>query len=874
MNKIKKNPPRTAKMLLQFLIGRETHYSCIGDIEEIYNEVLEDKGRVSAYIWFYSQIIKIISNKLRNSVYWSTVMLRNYIKITLRNIRKNKGYSFLNIMGLAIGIAVCILIFSYIFFELKFDRFHQNSDRIYRLTLEASFAGQNIHTATSSAPAAGALKADYPEVISAVRFSNVETAQVKYGEKEFLEAGMFHTDNSVFEIFTFPIITGDDKIPLIRPYTAVITEETARKYFGDEDPVGKILRINITDEYEITAVMLNIPANSHIKFDILLSFETLVLKNKAAMQAWVPLNYYTYTLLQKNYDYRLLDAKMNDFTQRYMGGLLKAIGGTAEFRLQPFRDIHLHSHLESEISANSNYYYIYIFAVTALFILFLACINFMNLSTSRSISRAKEIGIRKVMGSEKGNLIRQFLGEAIFFSIISLVIALIIVKLAMPFFSIVSGRELEINYLQPVWLLPVFLLAAVVVGVIAGSYPAFFLSSFRPIEVLKSKSGKMGLSDIKIRNVLVVFQFIISISLIIGTLVIYQQTNYMKNEKLGFNKEHVIVVPLKADIDRDSVPQMRDIIKQHPGISSVTFSSRELGGGQSGDVFMPEGAAENQTIIMGNINTGPEFVETAQLELISGRNFSPELTSEQDKTVIINETAAKRFGLDDPVGKNIIYINDVGLEGRVVKKVVGMVKDFHNESMHKVIEPLVINYGYWDLNYIMVRIRPDNIPGVIEHLESNWENIDPAHSFDYYFLDEAYDRQFRAEEKLMQIFINFSFLGILIACLGLLGLSAYSAEQRTKEIGIRKALGAQVSGIVYLLNREFIRLIVIAALIACPISYILITKWLENFPYRTDLSLLTFIISLVIILIIALSTVVFQAVKAAYANPVKSLRYE
>ncbi|MFC1564230.1 ABC transporter permease [candidate division KSB1 bacterium] len=866
--------PKIAKWFLKLLISRDSHYSCIGDIEEIYNDLLYEKGKLYSAFWFYSQVGRILLDNIKNSVYWSIVMFRNYLKITLRNVRKHKGYSFLNIIGLAVGIAVCILIFSYINLELNFDGFHQNSDRIYRLVLKANFAGQSINIASSSAPAAKALKADYPEVVDAARFNIAERMAVKYRQKAFFEDRMYYADNSVFDIFTFPVIKGDDQTPLIRPYTVVITEDAAKKYFGEEDPVGKILNFNNADEFEVTAVIKNVPANSHLVFDMLMSFETLYSNNKEALEFWVPVNYYTYILLQENYDYRLLDEKLPDFVRRYMGQLLDAIGGTCEYYLQPLASIHLHSHLDAELSANSDYYYIYIFALTAVFILFLACINFMNLSTSRSLSRAKEIGIRKVMGSEKGNLVRQFLGEAVFFSFISLIIAMILVKISIPFFSIVSGREIEINYLQPVWLIPVFLLAAVVVGVIAGSYPAFFLSAFKPVEVLQNKAGKMGLSDIKIRNVLVVFQFIISISLIIGTLVIYQQFIFMKNEKLGFNKEHILVIPLKGNIDGDSVPQIRDVIKQHSGVSNITFSSKVLGGHQSGDLFLPEGSTDNRTILMGNINTDYEFVETAQLEIISGRNFMAEHTGEYDEAVIINETAAKRFGMEDPVGKNIFHVTDVGLEDRTVKKVVGLVKDFHIQSMHSLIEPLVINYGYWDLNYIMIRIRPGNITEALNYLESIWERIDAVHPFDFYFLDEAYDRQFRAEEKLVQIFTNFSFLGIFIACLGLLGLSAYSAEQKTKEIGIRKVLGARVSGILYLFNKDMIRLLLIAAVIACPVSYLLITRWLENFPYRTALDPAVFLMSIGIILFMALSAVMFMAVKAATANPVKSLRYE
>ncbi len=871
---MQKRPTGIAKWLLHSLVGRESHYSCLGDLEELYNEIREKSGSIYAGLWFYWQLIWILSLRTKNSIHWSAVMFKNYLKIAVRNINKNRGYSFLNIMGLAVGIAVCILIFTYIVFELNFDRFHDNADDIYRLTLQASFAGQNLHTATSSAPAAAAITSDYPEVVNAARFYDAARVPVAYGNKTFIEEEMLYGDNSVFEIFTFPIINGDNKTPLVRPFTAVISEGIARKYFEDEDPVGKILKMNNISDYEITAVMKNIPPDSHIDFDILLSFETLYSKRKGQVEAWVPLNYHTYVLLQENYDHNLLNAKMPDFIQRYMGDLLKAIGGTGIYELQPFTDIHLHSHLESEMSANSSYYYIYIFAVTAVLILLLACINFMNLSTARSLSRAREIGIRKVMGSYKGNLIRQFLGEAVLYSVVSLVIALFIVKLSMPFFRTITGREIAFSYIEPVWLLPVFFLAAVGVGIIAGSYPAFFLSSFKPIEVLKNKIGRTGMSDIKIRNSLVVFQFVISIALIIGTLVIYQQLIFMKEERLGFNKENVLVIPLKGNIDRGSVPRIQEKIMQHNGISSVTFSSKALFGEQSGDIFIADGSADEHTIIMGNINTDHEFLETAQLELIDGRNFSPELISEENKAVLINETAARRFGMEDPVGKKIVHLTDTGPEGRHVKTVVGLVKDFHIQSMHSLIEPIVINFGLWDLNFMMVRIESGNPSDVFQYLEKCWEEIDPVHSFDYYFLDEAYDRQYRAEEKLVQIFTNFSLLGILIACLGLLGLSAYSAQQKTKEIGIRKVLGAKVSGILYMLNRELLKLIAIAAGIACPVSYILITKWLENFPYRMEPGPSVFILSLVIIIIIAIITVLVQAVKAALANPVRSLRYE
>ncbi|MFC2166160.1 ABC transporter permease, partial [Acidobacteriota bacterium] len=724
-------------------------------------------------------------------------MLKNYIKIALINLKKHKVFSFINIFGLAIGIACCILITTYVFHELSYDKYHKKADRIYRLRSDLKISGDHLEFPKSSLPMGEYLVENYPEVLSAVRFRGPMRLPVRNREKMFYLDRFFFSDNSVFEIFDFPLVKGNPQTALTTAFTCVITEDTAKKYFGVEDPIGKVLNVNNNWDLTVTGIVKNVPRNSHFGFDMLCSLETFARENKWDMQQWLSLNNYTYILLQEGYDYKLLEQKFPELIEKNMGRMLKYVKGEFLLSLQPLTRIHLYSNLMQEIAGNSNIVYIYIFSVIALFILAIACINFMNLSTARSANRAREVGLRKVLGANRAKIIKQFLAESVFTSLISLVIALFLFELTLPLFRSLSGVELNINYSGNPWLIPSLIGLAVIVGLIAGSYPAFFLSSFQPVRVIKGLF-KSGSGNTRFRSVLVIVQFTISVALIVGTIIVFNQLNYMKNKRLGFQKEQVVVIPISDESTLDSLRPIRAELSRHNGILGIAAASHVPGQTTYYNPFIPEGFSLDEMQYMGQLYIDHEFIPTMGIDMAAGRNFSADLQTDLQQSCIINETAAKKFGWDNPVGKTIHELRQSGRkEGRTV---IGVVKDFHFESLHKQISPLFIGYTSHAINSLSVRISSDNIPKTIALLKDKIGQFDPHRPFEYSFLDETFDAQYRAEERLGRIFSYFSVLAIFIACLGLFGLASFTAEQRTKEIGIRKVLGASVSGIIVLLS--------------------------------------------------------------------------
>ena len=798
-------------------------------------------------------------------------MFKNYLHIALRNIKKHKGYSLINILGLAIGMACCILITSYVLYELSYDKYHENAGSIYRLKSDAQIGDNHLHIPKSSPPMSGYMVENFPEVTNAVRFRELGNAPVRYRENQYYEDRIYYTDNSIFDIFTFPLLIGDPKTALKTANSIVITEDVAKKYFGEEDPIGKVLTVDESDDYTITGVLSNVPRNSHFIFDMLCSFETHSARNKMNMHNWLFLNYYTYIMVQEGTYQKALEQKFPAMIDKNAGGILKAVKGDLKLTLQPLTSIHLHSRLEQEISGTSNIAYVYIFSAIALFILFIACMNFMNLSTARSANRAQEVGMRKVLGAHKAEIIRQFLGESLLYSVLSCVVALVFVEVALPLFRSVSGINLRINYVENPWFIPGLIGLTIFVGLIAGSYPAFFLSAFQPIRVIKGNL-KSGATNARFRSVLVIFQFTISIVLIIGTIIIINQLKYMKNSQLGFQKEQVVVFPISDESTVESLAPFKGELKSYPGIINVAASSHVPGQTTYYNPFLPEGFTRDQMPWMGQLNVDVDYLPTLEIELLAGRNFSPELKTDQTRSVIINETAAKRFGWEDPVGKTIGEYSNSG--GILKRPVIGVVKDFHIDSLHRRIGPLLITNNPEWLNTLSVRIKPDNIPKTMEFLSEKWNHHNPYRPFQYFFLDDSFDAQYRADEKLSKIFSYFSILAIFIACLGLFGLASYTAEQRTKEIGIRKVLGASISEIVKLLTKEFSKWVLAANIIAWPVAYYAMNKWLQGFAYRIGMEFLTFVLAAIVALAIALLTVSYQAVRAAKTDPVNSLRYE
>ena len=795
-------------------------------------------------------------------------MFKNYFKIALVHFKKHKAYSIINVLGLAIGIACCILIISYIVHELSFDKFHENADRIYRLRVDLKMSDDHLNIPKSSPPMAEYLTQNFPEVLNAVRLHSLDRLPVRYRDKLFYEDSVFFADNSIFNVFTFPLVKGDPKTALISANSVVITEEMARKYFGEEEPIGRILNFNNNQELTVTAVVKNVPQNSHLSFNMLLSFEAYAKNNKRAMQNWLSINNYTYILLQEGYDFRLLEKKFPSIVEKQVGSLLKYINGEMTLFLQPLTSIHLHSNLKQEISGNSSIVY---FAAITIFILAIACFNFMNLSTARSANRAKEVGMRKILGGNRRQIITQFLFESVFYSLLSLVLALLIVELSLPLFHSISGIELSINYIETPWLFPGLFGLAVIVGLIAGSYPAFYLSAFLPLRTVKGVSPS-GTTNSRFRSALVIFQFSISIVLIFGTIIVFNQLDYMKTRNLGFFKEQIVVIPISENSTVESLEPIKKELKSYSGILSVAATSHVPGQTTYVNPFIPEGFSIEQMQYMGELYIDIDFIPTMGIEMAEGRNFSREFQTDINKAVIINEAAARKFGWEYPIGKTI---QDLSTSQQTDERtVVGVVKDFHFESLHKQISPLFIGYTTHNLNSFAVRIRPENIPDTISFLKEKMKEFYPFRPFEYSFLNDSFDSQYRAEERLGNIFSYFSVLAIFIACLGLFGLASYSTEQRRHEIGIRKVLGASVSGILGLISKEFTKWILVANVIAWPIAYVSLNMWLQGFSYRINITPKIFIFSTLISLMIALLTVSLQVFRAAMANPADALRYE
>jgi putative ABC transport system permease protein len=773
-------------------------------------------------------------------------------------------------------MACSIIILLWVQYESSFDRYHEKADRIYRLGMDLDIGNWHKRMAISSNPAGPALKKDYPEVLNFARFrGSGGNILVQYKDQKFFEKGILYADNSVFDIFTFPIIYGRKESALKTAFSIVISEAMAKKYFGGEDPLGKVLKLEGKFDFTVTAVIQNVPENSHFTFNMLVSYETYNQAYKEKIGQWLgDLDAFTYLLFQKNADLNEFDSKLPAFVNKYMGEDLKAIGGKAQFFLQPLTDIHLYSNLDFEISGNGRIAYVYTFLAIAFFILVIACINFMNLSTARSANRGKEVGVRKAIGAHRRELITQFMGETFLFSFISLIIALILVELNMPMFRSVFASGLSFNDIRQPDLFAGLFVLTLFVGFISGSYPALFLSAFQPLRVITGRL-KSGAAGSHFRSSLVICQFTISIALIIATVSLFNQLHYMKGKQLGFEKEHVVVLRIIDKSIFRNIDFIKTELKRHPGIIGVAVSSHLPGHGARPQAVVPEGFIYNQSRVMDQISIDPDFIPIMGIEISSGRNFSHQLESDPGEAILINETAARQLGWNDPTGKVIGDIGDPIKESfDSQKRIIGVVKDFHIKSLHFEIEPLYLEIQPALYNFVLIKLAPGKISETMRFLENKWNDINPTQAFDYFFLDESFDYQYQTEQRLSTIFSYLTPLAIFIACLGLFGLASFTAEQRTKEIGIRKALGASVSNIVIRLSKEFTKWVLMANIIAWPIAYFAVDRWLQHFAYRFSIGIGTFITAALSAFVIAWLTVGYQAIKAARANPVEALRYE
>ncbi len=872
IHKMKEPQPSRFSQWLIKKIFKDEGETKLGDFIEIYSTLAEERGHLQARFRFWGYLIRSIPEYFKDSLCMGGTMFKNYLKIAFRNIKRHKGYSFINIAGLSVGLTCCILILLYVKYELSYDKYHENADNIYRVVMKQP---GNVYMGNewfNVGP--GGLKStlmeEYPEVVYSTRAKRNE-GDIYYNNSLFEERTIFFIDPGFLKIFSFPLISGDPETVVKDPFSMLITQRIAKKYFGNEDPVGKIINVDKNYDFKVTGILKNCPKNSHFRFDILASFNSLysiIRGGKNFIETWNRGNsvWNTYIQLTENYNARDLESKFPAMVKKYRGENSKG-----EFHLQPLISIHLHSNINGEIEANGDIRYIYLFSAIAFFIMLIACLNYMNLATARAASRFKEIGIRKVIGAGRRQLIRQFLGESMIFTIAALLISLILVSLLLPSFGSFINKNLEFNFYSDHLLLLYLICVALIVGLISGSYPALFMSALKPVNVIKGSmtTGSVRKRSSAFRNSLVVVQFVISIVMIISTLTVYRQLNFIKNSNLGFTKNHIITGYLHDRNLRENLEPFKNYLSQYPQILDVYVNGDLPLTILSHNYAEWEGLTEGETgplTYIGFVNYN--FLDFFNIELIKGRNFSKEFTTDASQAIILNETAARATGWENPIGKKF-SVYGYGI-------VIGVFKDFHNTSLHLKVEPMALRLTESNNSSgnFAIKISSYDIPRTLAFIESNFKKYFPGYAFNYSFLDEKIDRMYRSEQRLGQIFNYFTLIAIFISCLGLFGLASFTTEQRTREIGIRKVLGAPISGIIMLISREFVKWVLAANVLAIPIAYIAMNKWLHIFAYRTHIGIWTFVISVTMALMIALISVSYQSVKAAAANPVDSLRYE
>lgn len=806
------------------------------------------------------------------------VMISSYLKIALRSLWNKKAFASINIFGLAIGLATCMLILLFVQHELSYDRFNLNADRMFRVTLHGRIGGNDINIAGASAPAGPALMHDYPGVEAYARLSTQGTFLVKNGEKRFLEERVIFTDSNFFNFFSIPLLKGDANNVLKEPKTVVLTRSMALKYFGNQDPIGKSLEMGNSGAFRVTGVCEDVPSNSHFHYNFFGSMKSVTLGDK-----WLSSGAHTYVLLRKGYPVEKLSAQMPQMVRKYIGPEIQEFLGMSYdeylrkgdkfgLGLQPLTDIHLTSNLENELEGNSNIKYIYIFTAIAAFILLIACINFMNLSTAGSAGRAKEVGVRKVMGSVRQQLMAQFLIESVLVTFFALLVALVLVALLLPGFNDLAGKRFDLQSILNARMIGYALAGCLVVGGLAGSYPAFFLSAFRPVAVLKG-SIQAGVKSGWLRNTLVTIQFVVSIVMIIGTMVVYQQLRFIQNKNLGFDKEQVLILH-DTYLLGNKAKAFKEQLGGLSAVNSVTLAGYLPAGNSnnSTDGFLPESADNNITPYrFTTYQVDEDYLKTLGIGLVTGRNFSKTFGGDS-ASVLVNEAAVKQFGWKDPIGKRIRTIGNGTPESKRFYTVVGVTKDFHFRSMHERIAPLVMFYG-GDQYQMAVKIKTKDIPGVLKTLEKTWKAT-TDNPFGYSFLDQRFNNMYESEQRVGKLFGIFAGLAVVIACLGLFGLAAFTTIQRTKEIGVRKVLGASVLSIVSLLSKDFVKLVGIAIVIASPLAWYGMSQWLSDFAYKVSIEWWVFLAAGVLAVSVALLTVSFQSIKAALVNPVKSLKRE
>ncbi|WP_428331285.1 ABC transporter permease [Mucilaginibacter sp.] len=794
-------------------------------------------------------------------------MIKNYLKIAFRNLWRHKSFSMINIIGLAVGMAACFLIFMYVKFELSYDKFNSNFDNIYRLNTDLKTPNEVLHWSSASAPMGPALQADYPEVKANARVFGASFLVESKNEK-FQENNVSFTDPDIFKIFSFPFIQGDPITALKDPFSVVLTETTAKKYFANESALGKTLMLDAKHPVKVTGVIKDVPLNSHFSFDMLISASTMEPLKLINMNEWGNFTNNTYLLLADGFDAKKLQAKLPSFLRKHISDDQRKKGYNYDLFVEPLKAVYMDNDRGAPVNGSMSN--VYIFSIVAIFILLIACINFVNLTTARATERAKEVGIRKVVGAGKEQLTAQFLGESVIISLISFLFSVLLSILLLPLFNQLAGKIISHNIIEHGYIFILFSIA-VAIGFIAGIYPALVLTSFKITTVLKGRFNA-SVKGIFLRKGLVVVQFTISIVLIVGTLIVYNQLSFMRNQSLGFKKDQMMVIDFSGDSAVQVMHQsIKNELKSIDGVIAVSGSSTTPGNGNS--VAYTEVQSRSGSFMPMNMNIYDvdfDFIPQYGMKIVAGRAFSNAFATDSTQAIVINETTVKSLGYakpDDAIGKSFAQWGRKG-------KIIGVVQDFHFESLKQNVKPLNLRINPRYINVFTVTVKGGNIPATIAAVQNKWKTMVPQRPFAYTFLDQNFNKQYLTEDRFGKLFMYFAILAIMISCLGLLGLAAYSTLQRRREIGIRKVLGASIPGIVNMLSKEFLQLVLIAAVIAFPLSWLGMHSWLKDFAYRINIGWWVFAVAGILAVMIAVTTVAFQAIRAALANPVKSLRSE
>jgi putative ABC transport system permease protein len=875
MKKKSNRPPVIAKKLLLVMRRYLQEYSSVGDLLEEFREITARKNRRIAVLWYWGQVFFALPAYIYSHVYYGGMMFKNYIKVALRNLQRHKGFSFINIAGLAIGIACCLLIFLYVADETSYDKFHDKADRIHRIISHSTIGGETRVFARAPAAVSVELETSIPEVVAQARLFQFGVLRFMHEGKNMEITDFYAVDPDFFKIFSFEFLSGNPETALDTPESLVITRDNALQIFGSDDVHGKTISVPFgpdTAELRVDGVVEKIPRNSHFQFNVLISTKALRLLGARPggrgniLDEPIYFNPFSFLLLAEDTDKTEVEKKIVAAIDEKWGTLYKQEGIARKYPLQALTDIHLKSNFEGEIAAQGNIQYVYIFSVVALLVLFIACFNFINLSTARSAKRAKEVGLRKMFGSQRPQLVRQFLNESILLSLIGLLFGILLVILTLPAFSRFSGKEFALNDLASVPSLVAVIIIICLTGFISGSFPAFVLSSFSPVTTIRGKLGSARKSGI-FRKILVFVQFAISIFMICSLLIILQQLDFIKNKDLGFDRDHLVVI--RGGGQNSEV--LREKILQNPHVISAAFPITIPGEFTGDESFYLPGKDPTGSVRASQFVIDHDFVDTFNMQLVKGRNFSREYSTDAAEAVLVNKTFAQQIGLgDEIIGRKIINVGNRENQPTVV----GVLEDFHHNNLKMTINPVVLALQPRGFAFIVARITPFEVSSTLKHLETVWTEQFPNREFNYYFVDDNFRQQYPEEDKMQTIYLFFGTMAIFVACLGLYGLASFAIEQRTKEIGIRKVLGASVPTIALNLSKDFLRLVLLANILAWPLAFYVMNNWLDNFAYRIGLKWWVFLVAGVIALFIALLTISRQTFKSALSNPVKSLRYE